>query len=368
MSEKTEMSLFMGPQHPSMHGLWAIRLTIDGETIVNSDCQIGYLHRSYEKLLTNRKYEHGIPITDRLCYVESHSYSMAYTYAIEGVFQVEAPEKANWIRIMTLELQRLASHCLWLAAFSVDLGALTMLIYPMTAREHILNLLETITGARLTYNYARIGGVAYDLPHDFGTKLERTLEEFKTLFLQFRDMLEETQIFRIRTEGIGHLTPDLALSLGVTGPMLRASGVDYDIRKIDPYMGYDQLKFKTITRKEGDSFARHRVRLDEMEEAMAIILQAYDKYNALTPSDPFKLDKIPRRPPVGEVYRRIESGRGELGVYLQSDGSPEPYRVRVRSPTFGNLQTLPPLIKGGKLADVPAVMGTVDICVGDLDK
>ncbi len=370
MSDKTEMSLFMGPQHPSMHGLWSLRLTIDGETIENSDCQIGYLHRSYEKLLANRTYEQGIPITDRLCYVESHNYSIGYAHAIEGIMGVQSPEKANWIKIITTEIQRIASHCLWLAAFSVDLGALTMLIYPMTAREHMLGLLETITGARMTYNFARIGGVAHDLPLDIDKKIEDSFDQFDQLQGEFKDMLEEAQIFRIRSEGIGVLSREKALSMGVSGPMLRASGVDYDIRKVDPYFGYDQLNFKTITRTEGDSYARYRVRLDEMEESMAIVLQALDKYNEMKPSDPYKLEKIPRRPPkeITEVYRRIECARGELGYHLQSDGSNSPYRVRIRSPTFNNLQTIPPLIKGGKLADVPAVMGTVDLCVGDLDK
>jgi NADH-quinone oxidoreductase subunit D len=368
MSEKTEMNLFMGPQHPSMHGLWALRLTIDGETIVNSDAQIGYLHRSYEKLLANRTYEQGIPITDRLCYVESHSYSVGYAYAIEGIYQIEAPEKANWIRIMTLEMQRIASHCLWLGAFSVDLGALTMLIYPMNAREHMIGLLESITGARLTYNYSRIGGVYKDLPHDYAGKIERSLEEFNVLQGEFKDLLEETQIFRIRSEGIGPLSAEDALSFGASGPMLRASGVPFDVRKQDPYMGYDQIDFKVHTRTEGDSYARYRVRLDEIEESMSIILQALDKYNELKPSDPYRLEKVPRRPPEGESYRRIECARGELGYFFNSNGTPTPYRVRIRSPTFNNLQTLSPLVKGGKLADVPAVMGTVDICVGDLDK
>ena len=368
MSEKTEMNLFMGPQHPSMHGLWSLRLTIDGETVVNSDCQIGYLHRSYEKLLANRSYEQGIPITDRLCYVESHSYSTAYTYAIEGIYGIEAPEKANWIRIMTLEIQRIASHCLWLAAMSVDLGQLTMLIYPMTARELLINLLETITGARMTYNYARIGGVYRDLPHKITEKIENSLEEFTRLHQEFLDLLEESQIFRMRTEGIGVLSKKDALSFGVSGPMLRASGVPFDIRKADPYMGYDQLKFEIPTREEGDSFARYRVRLEEMEISMGLILQALDKYNELKPSDPYRLEKIPRRPPKGRIYRRIEAARGEAGFFIESDGTPSPYRVRIRSPTFNNLAPLPQLIKGGKLADIPAVMGTVDLCVGDLDK
>ncbi len=368
MQDKTEMSLFMGPQHPSMHGLWALRLTIDGETVLNSDCQIGYLHRSYEKLLANRTYEQGIPITDRLCYVESHTYSQAYAYSIEGIYGIEAPEKANWIRIITLEIQRIASHCLWLGAMSVDLGQLSMLVYPMTAREILINLLETITGARMTYNYARIGGVYKDLPHQIEKKIEDSLVEFKRLHEEFLDLLEEAQIFRMRTKGIGVLTKEDALSFGVTGPMLRASGVPYDIRKIQPYMGYDQLKFSVPTRTEGDSFARYRVRLEEMEISMAIILQALDKYMELKPSDPYRLEKIPRRPPAGNTYRRIEGGRGETGYYFESDGSTSPYRVRIRAPTFNNLQPLPQLIKDGKLADIPAVMGSVDLCVGDLDR
>lgn len=368
MVEKTEMNLFMGPQHPSMHGLWAMRLTIDGETIIDADAQIGYLHRGYEKLLTNRPYEQGIPICDRLCYVESHSWSTAYAYSIEGIFQVEIPDKAKWLRIVTLELQRIASHCLWLAAMAVDIGALTMLIYPMNAREVILTMLENITGARLTYNYVRIGGVYHDLPIGFEKSMEESFEEFSRLHLEFLDLLEEAQIFRIRTEGIGVLTKENALDYGCTGPVLRASGVKYDVRKDDPYFGYDELKFKIPTRDKGDSFARYRVRIEEMQEAMNLCWQALDKLNEMKSTDPFRLDKVPRRPPSGEIYRRIESARGEAGFYIESDGTNMPYRCRIKSPVFNNLSTITPLIIGGKLADIPAVMGSIDLCVGDLDR
>lgn len=368
MSEKTEMNLFMGPQHPSMHGLWAMKLTINGESIVDADAQIGYLHRGYEKLLTNRGYDQGIPICDRLCYVESHSWSTAYTHSIEGVYNVEIPEKAKWLRVLTLELQRLASHCLWLAAMSVDLGQLTMLIYPMNAREYILNMMEVITGARMTYNYVRIGGVISDLPFDFEKKMEANFAEFNRLHGEFLDLLEEAQIFRMRTKGIGHLSREDALNYGTTGPVLRGSGVEYDVRKNDPYFGYDELKFKVITRTEGDSYARYRVRIEEMQESINICWQALEKYNELKATDPFRLDKLPRRPEKCEVYRRIETARGEGGFYIYSDGSTQPYRVKIKSPVFNNLQTLTPLIIGGKIADIPAVMGSIDLCVGDLDR
>ena len=368
MSEKTEMNLFMGPQHPSMHGLWAIRLTIDGETIVDADAQIGYLHRGYEKLLTNRSYEQGIPICDRLCYVESHSWSTSYRYSIEGVYKIDIPDKANWLRVLTLELQRMASHCLWLAAMSVDIGALTMLIYPMNAREVILHMLESITGARLTYNYVRIGGVNADLPLGFEKRMENSFEEFRRLHYEFLDLLEEAAIFRIRTQGIGTLTKKDAIEMGVTGPVLRGSGVKFDVRKDDPYFGYDQLKFKIPIRTEGDCFARYRVRIEEMEESMNLCWQAIDKLNELKATDPFRLESVPRRPEKGEVYRRIETGRGEGGFYIQSDGTPTPTRVKIKSPVFNNLSTLTPLIIGGKLADIPAIMGSIDLCVGDLDR
>ena len=368
MSEKTEMNLFMGPQHPAMHGLWSVRLTIDGETVIDADAQIGYLHRGYEKLFTNRSFEQGVPITDRLCYVESHSWSTSYVHSIEGIYDLEVPEKANWLRVITLELQRIASHCLWLAAMSVDIGALTMLIYPMNARELVLSMLEDITGARLTYNYTKIGGVSADLSPNFTKKMESSFEEFNRLHYQFLDLLEEAQIFRIRTRGIGILSKEDALNYGTTGPVLRGSGVASDIRKDDPYFGYDQLKFKIPIRTEGDSYARYRVRIEEMQESINICWQALDKYNELKSSDPFKLDKLPRRPNEGEVYRRIESGRGEAGFYILSDGKPQPYRVKIKSPVFNNLQTLTPLIIGGKIADIPAVMGSIDLCVGDLDR
>jgi len=368
MSEKTEMNLFMGPQHPSMHGLWSVRLTIDGETIMDADAQIGYLHRGYEKLLTNRKYEMGIPICDRLCYVESHSWSTAYTHSIEGVYQIEIPDKAKWLRVLTLELQRIASHCLWLAAMSVDIGALTMLIYPMNAREIILNMLEMITGARMTYNYVRIGGVWADLPPNFEKRMEASFEEFNRLHFEFLDLLEEAQIFRIRTQGIGILSREDALDFGTVGPVARASGIDFDVRRDDPYFGYDELDFRVVVRHEGDSYARYRVRLEEMQESINLCWQSWDKYNAMKATDPYRNLDIPRRPPKGEVYRRIETGRGEGGFFIVSDGKDIPYRVRIKSPVFNNLRTLAPLIIGGKLADVPAVMGSIDLCVGDLDR
>ena len=368
MSEKTEMNLFMGPQHPSMHGLWSLRLTIDGETIVGGDAQIGYLHRGYEKLLTNRSYEQGIPICDRLCYVESHSWSSAYTHSIEGIYQIDIPEKAQLIRILTLEMQRIASHCLWLAAMSVDIGALTMLIYPMNAREVILNMLEAITGARMTYNYVRIGGVWADLPVDIEKKMQDGFSEFSRLHNEFIDLLEEAQIFRIRTQGIGVMSKEMAMNYGTVGPVARASGVDFDVRRDDPYWGYDKLKFKVPVRTEGDSFARYRVRLEEMQESINICWQVWDKYNELKATDSFRNMDVPRRPPAGEVYRRIETGRGEGGFYLVSDGKTNPYRCRIKSPVFNNLQVLTPLVIGGKLADIPAVMGSIDLCVGDLDR
>lgn len=368
MSEKTEMNLFMGPQHPSMHGLWSLRLTIDGETIVDADPQIGYLHRGYEKLLTNRSYVQGIPICDRLCYVESHSWSTSYTQSIEKLFGVEVPEKANILRVLTLELQRIASHCLWLAAMSVDIGQLAMLIFPMDAREYVLNMLEEITGARLTYNYTRIGGVPKDLPANFEKKMVANFEEFNRMHNMFLDMLEEAQIFRMRTQGIGYLSTEMALSLGTTGPVLRGSGISYDIRKNDPYFGYETYKFNVPVRNKGDAFTRYRIRLEEMQESIKICWQALDKYQELKASDPYRIDKIPRKPILDEVYTRIESARGEAGFYIRGDGSPTPARVKIKSPVYNNLQILKPLVIGGKMADIPAVMGSVDLCVGDLDR
>jgi NADH:ubiquinone oxidoreductase subunit D len=238
----------------------------------------------------------------------------------------------------------------------------------MNAREVILNMLEAITGARMTYNYVRIGGVWADLPMDFERKMEASMEEFNRLHHEFLDLLEEAQIFRIRTQGIGKLSKELALDYGTVGPVARASGIDYDVRRDDPYFGYDELKFRVPVRTEGDSFARYRVRLEEMQESINIAWQAWDKYNELKATDPYRLEKLPRRPNTGEVYRRIETGRGEGGFYIMSDGKPEPYRVRIKSPVFNNLRTLTPLIVGGKLADIPAVMGSIDLCVGDLDR
>jgi len=251
---------------------------------------------------------------------------------------------------------------------SVDIGALTMLIYPMNAREIILNMLEAITCARMTYNYVRIGGVWADLPANFEKRMEASFDEFIRLHSEFLDLLEEAQIFRIRTQGIGILSREQALDYGTVGPVARASGIDFDVRRDDPYFGYDELDFRVPVRTEGDAFSRYRVRLEEMQESIRLCWQAWDKYNELKATDPIRNTDIPRRPPKGEVYRRIETGRGEGGFFIVSDGKDSPYRCRIKSPVFSNLRTLTPLITGGKLADIPAVMGSIDLCVGDLDR
>jgi len=361
----TEMTLFMGPQHPSMHGLWGLRLTIDGETVISCDAQIGYLHRAFEKLYENRTYVQQIPISDRLCYVAGLSWTCAHVHAVEEIFEIEPPARAQLLRVLFLELQRIASHCLWLAALSTDLGALTMLLYPMNAREMIIDLMESVTGGRLTYNYPRIGGVSRDLHPTFIEDTYTFIDKFEDYLNEFMEMLDENQIFRMRMENIGILSKEDALNLGVVGPLLRGSGVSYDVRKANPYWGYETYDFKVPIGKTGDSYDRYMVRMKEMEESIKIVKQALERYESTEPL--IIAEKIPRRPKTKDVLSLLENPRGEAGFHIFSDGKRNPYRVRIKSASFSNVRALPFLLQNVKIADIPAIMGTIDLCVGDLD-
>lgn len=359
------MLLNMGPQHPSTHGILRIKLELDGETVVDSEPVLGYLHRGFEKLVENRTYLQVIPLTDRLDYISAMSNNMVYVKAVEELAGIRIPERAEYIRVIVLELQRIASHLLATGSFGMDLAALSALMYTFRERELILDLFEMLCGARLTYNYMRFGGVRNDLPEGFVEKTRAALDVIAPKIDEYEEFLSENEIFLMRTQDIGVLKADDAVNWGATGPVLRASGVKSDVRIDDLYTVYDKFDFNIITRKAGDCFARYEVRLDEMRESIGIVKQALDDLPLGE-----MMAKVPKvlKPPTGEVYSRIESPRGELGMYLVSDGSQNPYRLKIRSPAFVNLSILPELIKGAKIPDVVAVLGSLDIVLGEIDR
>jgi len=355
----------MGPQHPSTHGVLRLMLKLDGETVMKLVPVIGYLHRGVEKLAESRTYAMLVPFTDRLDYLSSMYMNLGYVRAVEQLLEVEVPERARYLRTAVVELQRLASHLLWLASFALDLGAATMFIYPFREREEVLDLFEQLCGARLTYNYIRIGGVMADVPAGWLEAVERYLALQEQRLAEYEAVLTGNPVFTSRTQGIGYISAADAINFGLSGPSLRGSGVDFDLRKDDPCDAYGLVDFTVCTAPEGDCFARYRVRMDEMTESIRIVRQCLAKLPAgeVQAKLPARL-----RPPAGEAYARVEAPRGIFGVYVVSDGSPNPLRVRFRSPSFVNLSALNQMCAGGKLADVVAVLGSIDIVLGEVDR
>ncbi|MEK6646964.1 MAG: NADH-quinone oxidoreductase subunit D [Candidatus Firestonebacteria bacterium] len=360
-----EMYLNLGPQHPSTHGVLRVGLTLDGEVIVKADPDIGYLHRGMEKLAENRTYAQNIALSDRWDYLASMSNNFAFCLAVEKIMKVQIPERAEYIRVLVAELNRIASHLILFGTYGVDIGAVTPFMYALREREMILDLFESICGARMTYNYFRIGGVSNDLPEGFVKKLEEFTEWFKKRLSEYDDLLSNNVIFLDRTKNIGMLTKEDAIDYGVTGPNLRASGVQFDIRKNDTYSIYSKFDFEIPVGTQGDCWDRYYIRIKEMKESINIIEQILSKL-----PDGEICTKVPKilRPPVGEVYSRIEAPRGELGIYLISDGNTNPYRLKVRGPSFVNLEVLPELLKTWKIADVVAILGSLDIVLGEVDR
>lgn len=363
---RTELvEINMGPQHPSTHGVLRLEIVLDGEVIVDVRPDVGYLHRGIEKLAEMRTYVQFIPITDRLDYLSSMLQNAAYVGAVEKLGQIEVPERAEFIRVIMMELQRIASHLIFYGAMGLDLGATTPFLYGMREREDILDLFEMTCGARLTYNYFRPGGVAQDLPAGFYNKARAYIKKQRERLKEYDDLLTNNQIFIARTRGVGVISAEEAINYSMSGPTLRGSGVPYDVRKADPYSVYDRLDWEVATRSEGDTLARYLVRLQEIRESLKIVEQALDMI------PPGKLQyKTPARLrlPEGEVYHHIESSRGDLGVYLISDGSDKPYRLRWRSPSFINLGALGHVAKGWKVADLVAILGSFDIVLGEVDR
>ena len=363
--DATELVLNMGPQHPSTHGVLRVILKLDGETVNGTDCVIGYLHRGVEKIAENRTYPMFAPYVDRMDYVAAISNGLGYVLAVEKLLGVEAPPRAQAVRVILTEINRIASHLLWLGTHALDIGAITPLFYTMREREEALKIFENYCGARLTTHAFRIGGLQYQTYDGFEEEVKKFCDDFEPHLNEYEDLLTGNRIWVNRLTGIGILNAADCKDYGVTGPMLRAAGVKWDLRKAQPYSGYEQYDFDIPTRENGDTFDRYIVRMQEMRQSVRIIRQAV----ANVPDGPImaKVSKV-IKPPVGDVYVSIEAPKGELGYYIASDGTNTPYRVRVRPPSFINLQSLDKMAKGALIADVVAIIGTIDIVLGEVDR
>ncbi|HXE75464.1 MAG TPA: NADH-quinone oxidoreductase subunit D [Candidatus Xenobia bacterium] len=360
-----EIILNMGPQHPSTHGVLRVKLRLDGEKVVGSECIIGYLHRGVEKIGENRTYPQFAPYVDRTDYVAAVSNGLGYCEAVEKLLGVEAPPRARWVRTILTELQRIASHLLWLGTHALDIGAITPLFYTFREREEILKIYEKYCGARLTTHAFRIGGLQYETYDGFEQDVKEFCRDFNHRVDEYEELLTNNRIWVERTRNIGVLTGEQCIALGVSGPILRGSGVRWDIRKAFPYAAYKEFEFDIPIGHTGDTYDRYRVRLEEMRQSRRIILQAVESI----PEGPIlaRVGKV-IKPPPGEVYHSIEAPKGELGYYLVSDGTTQPYRLRIRPPSFVNLQALDAMIKGHLVADVVAIIGTIDIVLGEVDR
>jgi NADH-quinone oxidoreductase subunit D len=360
-----EMVLNMGPQHPSTHGVLRVILKLDGETVTDLDCDIGYLHRGVEKIAEHDTYAMITPYWDRLDYVAAVSNDLLYVEAVEKLLQVEVPKRAQYLRVILTELQRLASHLLWLGTHAMDIGAVTVLLYCFREREEILKLFEDFIGARLTAHAFRIGGFWWDAYPEFEQRVRGFLKILPGRIEEYETLLNANRIWLQRTVGIGIISAEDAIDLSLTGPCLRGSGVRYDVRKATPYAAYSDFNFEIPIGENGDTYDRYLVRMEEMKQSALIIEQALDGL----PEGPV-MAKVPKiiKPPVGDVYHTIEAPKGELGVYLVSDGTGKPYRMRVRPASYINLQSLKKMAVGHLIADVVAIIGTLDIVLGEVDR
>jgi len=382
--------LNMGPQHPSTHGVLRLLLELDGEEVINCVPDVGFLHTGVEKSMESKTYIKAEVMSDRLDYLNTIGNNLVYCMAIEKLCELDVPPRAQAIRVILAELQRISSHLIWLATHALDLAAMSVFLYCFREREHILDILEMVGGQRMMTTYLRPGGLWRDVPVEFEDAVRSFVNYFPSRINEYHALLTKNPLFIDRTKDIGLLPVEVALDYGVTGPMLRAAGIDHDLRKVRPYSGYEQYDFDVPTHTDSDTYARYLVRMEEMRQSLRIVEQAMDKLplgpvrsnnrkyvppprSELSTSmealiHHFKLWTEGFDPPVGSVYVGVESPRGELGVYLESDGSPKPYRVHWRTPSFTNLQILPILAKGHLVADLVALIGTVDIVLGDVDR
>lgn len=360
-----EMILNMGPQHPSTHGVCRLMLTLDGEVIKDCVPYIGYLHRSIEKMCENRTYAQCIPLMDRFEYVTSMSCNWAFCLAAEKLTDIKVPERAEFLRVIMGELNRIASHLVFMGVTAMDCGALTPFLYGFREREMIMDLFEMTCGQRLTYNYIRIGGVSKDLPPEFFPKCREFLDIFEEKIRDYEKLLLENPIWIARNRGVGIIPEQLVYDYAISGPSARASGVNFDIRKNDPYSIYDRFDFDIPVMSGCDCYDRYIVRLNEMRQSARIVGQALDQL----PDGEIRA-KVPLKfkPNPGEVYSRIENSRGEMGVYLVSDGSPKPFRIRARGGSYSHLQALPHIIRGLKIADLVAIFASLDIIMPEIDR
>ena len=384
------MILNMGPQHPSTHGVLRLLLEIDGETVVRMMPDIGFLHTGIEKTCEAKFYQQVVPLTDRIDYLCPMTNNLCYVLAVEKLLGIEIPPRAQWLRVMMNELTRINSHLVWLGTHAMDIGAMTVFLYCFREREDVLRLFEAISGQRMMTSYFRIGGVALDAPLDFFSRVRKFADRFPSRIDQYEGLLTGNPIWVMRTKGVAKLSAEDAIAMGASGPTLRGSGVDIDLRRDMPYSGYENFKFKVPVGKEGDVFERYMLRVAELRESIGIVRQALDGM----PSGPIKANApkvvLPDREkmktemealiyhfkiitegfavPKGEVYQAVESPRGEMGYYVVSDGGPKPYRVHMRSACLANMQTLPKMCEGRLLADVVAAIGSIDIVLGEIDR
>jgi NADH-quinone oxidoreductase subunit D len=358
----------LGPQHPSTHGVFRLVLTLEGETILDAASVMGYLHRGTEKICEEGSYLQNVTLTDRLDYLAGMSNNMAYSMAVEHVAGVTVPPKGEYLRVLFAELQRYASHCVAIGTFGADVGTFfTPLLYTFREREAILDLFELACGARMTFTFIRPGGAALELPPEFFPACQRLLDDLPRKVDEYEELLTNNEIFRARTRGVGVLPAAEAIAWGVSGPVLRGSGVAYDLRRTVPYSAYPEFDFEVVTREEGDAYARYLVRIAEMRESIKIARQALEKVMTTPGPSSVNLGQF-FRPPPGEGFSRIEAPRGELGFYVVSDGSIAPYRAKCRAPSFVNIGPLASMLKGWKVADVIVILGSIDIVLGEVDR
>ena len=384
------MTINMGPQHPSTHGVLRLILELDGETVVKATPHIGFLHRGVEKLAEYKTYHQFITLTDRLDYLAPLSNNLGYVQAVEKLLNIEAPKRSQYIRMILCELTRIQSHLLWLATQALDIGAMTVFFYCFRERETINNIFEMAAGARMNLSYFRIGGVARDLPDGFVEKVREFVNDFPARLRDYETLLTKNKIWLMRTKNVGVISAEDAINYGLSGPSIRGSGVKWDVRKSEPYSSYDEMDFIIPVGQNGDVYDRYIVRLEEMRQSNEIVRQAMDtipkgKFIAdlpdvtLPPKENlkksmeamihhFKVVTDGICPPVGEVYSCVEAPKGELGFYIVSDGTKNPYRVKIRPPSFVNLEGLQKMVEGHLIADVVAVIGSLDIVLGEIDR
>ena len=384
------MTLNMGPQHPSTHGVLRIMLELEGETIRKAVPDIGFLHTGIEKECEQKTWQQVVTLTDRVDYLANLSNNLVYALAVEKLLQLEIPARAQWVRVMLAELARINSHLVWLGTHALDIGAMTMFFYCFREREDILRLFEMFSGQRMMTSYIRPGGLALEPPRGWEKAVGKFIRAFPSKVQQYEDLLDANPIWRRRTQGVGFISLEDMLDLGVTGPMIRGAGLKWDIRKSEPYSSYEKFNFEIPTRQENDVYARYQVRLAEMRESAKIVVQALegmpegawqadaphvvlpDREKMKTQMEAliyhFKIVTEGYRVPAGEVYQAIEAPRGEIAYYIVSDGTSKPYRVHMRTPSFGNLQALPVLLKDILIADSIAALGSMDFVLGDTDR